>query len=67
MDADKAHGELARQEQHKNARSYIQQIQEESPHTTAVVRTPSSYLKSHPSKTRKTNETQQEKQVRNPE
>ena len=37
MDADKTYWEKARYELYKNATSYFQQIQEETPHETKVV------------------------------
>ena len=44
MDADKVYWEKARLELHKNATSYIEQIQEATSHKTATVQTPTSHL-----------------------
>ena len=44
MNADKAYRQQARQEQHKKIASYIEQIPETTPHKTAVVQPPTSYL-----------------------
>ena len=40
MDADKAYREKARQELHKNAVSYVEQILEAASHETAAIRSP---------------------------
>ena len=44
VDADKAYRVKARQELHKNATSYIEQIQEATSFKTAAVRLPTSHL-----------------------
>ena len=45
MDANKAHGEEAMWEQHKNAMCWLEQILEVTSHKTAVVQLLTSYLK----------------------
>ena len=62
MDTDKVYREKARQELHKNAMSYIEQIQEATSHETAAVRPPTSHLTNHPNKMYKTRKTLLEKQ-----
>ena len=47
MDTDKAYKEKARQELHKNAMSYIEQILEATSYKTAAVKPPTSNLKNH--------------------
>ena len=44
MDADKVYQEKARQELHKNAKSYTEQILEATSHKTATVRPSTSHL-----------------------
>ena len=44
MDADLAYREKARQELHKNAMSYTEQILEATSHKTAAVQPPTSHL-----------------------
>ena len=62
MDTNKAHGEKARWELHKNAISYFEQILETIPHETTAVWPLTSHLKNHPRKTNKTCGTLMEKQ-----
>ena len=62
MDTNKMHGKKARQEPHKNAMCYFEQILEATPHKTAAVWSLTSHLTNHPSKTNKTWETLLEKQ-----
>ena len=54
MDVDKMYREKARRELHKNATSYFEQIQEAMPLESTAVQPLTSYLKTHPSKTKKT-------------
>ena len=44
MDVDKAYGEEALRQWHKNAASYIEQILKATPLKTAAVRPPTSHL-----------------------
>ena len=44
MDADETYREIARQELHKDAMSYIEQILEATSHESIVVLPPTSYL-----------------------
>ena len=63
MEANETHREKSRWELHKNATIYFEQILEATPHETDV-RSLTSYLKKHPSKTKKTSGTLLEKQGR---
>ena len=44
MDADKMHRQKARWEQHKNAKSYIEQILDATPFETSAVQLRTSHL-----------------------
>ena len=49
MDANKTYGEKAWWQLHKNAVSCIDKIQEEAPHKTAAIRSPTTHHKNYPS------------------
>ena len=53
LDVDKAHGEKAWQQLHKNSTSHIKQILDATSHKTAVVRSPTSHLQNHSNQTNK--------------
>ena len=61
MDTDKTYREKARWEQHKNTKSYREQILEATPHETTAVWPLTSHLRNHPSKMNKTCGAQLEK------
>ena len=50
IDTDKMHREKAKQELHKNATSYVEQILETTPHKTTAERPLTSHLSNHTSK-----------------
>ena len=54
LDTDYVYREKDRQQLHKNAMSYIEQILEATFHKTAALWPPTSHLKNHPNKTNKT-------------
>ena len=49
LDAHKTDGEEARQQLHKNAASYIEQVREATPHKTPTIRPPTSHYENYPS------------------
>ena len=49
LDTNQTYGEKARQQLHKNATSYIEQVVEATPHKTVAIRPSTTYHENHPS------------------